>query len=52
MRKDNFTIAKKVFSSRLIVGTGKYRNMKGCCFDCLTPLKPDYTQFENYCLDC
>jgi hypothetical protein len=22
---------------------GKYRNMKGCCFDCLTPLKPDYT---------
>ena len=30
MRKDNFTIAKKVFSSRLIVGTGKYRNMKEC----------------------
>ena len=30
MRKDNFTIAKKVFSSRLIVGTGKYKNMKEC----------------------
>lgn len=31
---------------------GKNRNMKGYCFDCLTPLKPDYTQFKNYCLDC
>ena len=31
---------------------GKYRNMKGCCFDCLKPLRPDYTQFENYCMDC
>ncbi len=28
--KDKFVIAKKVFNSRLIVGTGKYRNMEEC----------------------
>ena len=28
--KDKFVIAKKVFNSRLIVGTGKYKNMKEC----------------------
>tara|TARA_R100000655_G_scaffold101763_1_gene147186 strand:- start:329 stop:550 length:222 start_codon:yes stop_codon:yes gene_type:complete len=28
------------------------RNMKGHCFKCLKPLRPDYTVFENYCLDC
>ena len=31
---------------------GEYRNMKGYCFDCLTPLKLDYTHHENYCRDC
>ena len=30
MTKDKIIIAKKKFSSRLIVGTGKYRNMKEC----------------------
>ena len=30
MKKDNLIIAKKKFNSRLIVGTGKYRNMKEC----------------------
>ncbi|AFS47082.1 Thiazole biosynthesis protein ThiG [alpha proteobacterium HIMB5] len=30
MKKDNLVIAKKKFKSRLIVGTGKYRNMKEC----------------------
>ncbi len=30
MKKDNFTVAKKNFFSRLIVGTGKYKNMKEC----------------------
>ena len=30
MKKDNFIIAKKKFKSRLIVGTGKYRNMSEC----------------------
>ena len=30
MRKDKFIIANKKFSSRLIVGTGKYRNMTEC----------------------
>ena len=30
MKKDNFIIANKKFSSRLIVGTGKYKNMKEC----------------------
>ena len=31
---------------------GNLRDMRGYCFSCLTPLKPDYTRFENYCLDC
>ncbi len=30
MEKDNFKIANKKFSSRLIVGTGKYRNFSEC----------------------
>ena len=30
MEKDKFVIAKKRFNSRLIVGTGKYRNMMEC----------------------
>jgi len=30
MKKDNLIIAKKKFKSRLIVGTGKYKNMKEC----------------------
>ena len=30
MTKDKFLVAKKSFNSRLIVGTGKYRNMSEC----------------------
>ena len=30
MKKDNLIIAKKKFGSRLIVGTGKYKNMREC----------------------
>ena len=30
MKKDNLIIAKKKFNSRLIVGTGKYKNMAEC----------------------
>ena len=30
MKKDNFIVAKKKFNSRLIVGTGKYKNMSEC----------------------
>ena len=30
MKKDNFIVAEKRFNSRLIVGTGKYRNMSEC----------------------
>jgi len=30
LKKDNFVIAKRIFSSRLIVGTGKYKTMKEC----------------------
>ena len=30
MKKDNLIIARKKFNSRLIVGTGKYKNMKEC----------------------
>ena len=28
--EDKFIVAKKKFNSRLIVGTGKYKNMKEC----------------------
>ena len=28
MKKDSFKIGKKILSSRLIVGTGKYKNFK------------------------
>ena len=31
---------------------GEYKNMSGYCFKCLTPLRPDYIQYENYCKDC
>ena len=31
---------------------GEYKNMSGYCFKCLTPLRPDYTQYDNYCKDC
>ena len=31
---------------------GKFEDMRGKCFKCLKPLKPDYTQYENWCLDC
>ena len=30
LKKDNFIVAKKRFNSRLIVGTGKYKNMSEC----------------------
>ena len=30
LKKNNLVIAKKRFNSRLIVGTGKYKNMKEC----------------------
>ena len=30
MKKNNLVIANKKFNSRLIVGTGKYRNMSEC----------------------
>ena len=30
MRKDNFNISSKKFNSRLIVGTGKYKNFLEC----------------------
>ena len=31
---------------------GKYKNLEGHCFKCFKTLRPDYTKFENYCLDC
>ena len=30
MNNDKLIIAKKIFNSRLIVGTGKYKNMSEC----------------------
>jgi len=29
-----------------------YVNNYGFCFSCFKILKPDYTKYENYCLDC
>ena len=31
---------------------GKYKDMRGNCFKCLTPLKADYLKHKNYCMDC
>ena len=31
---------------------GKYVNYFGHYFKCFTPLKADYTKYENYCQDC
>ena len=31
---------------------GQYKNYKGFCYSCLSPLKSDFIRFENYCLDC
>ena len=33
---------------------GKFRDMRGYCFSCLTSLRHDYTSNlnKNYCLDC
>ena len=42
--RDHFGVTHKV--------NGKNRNMKGYCYNCLKPLRPDYTVFENYCKDC
>ena len=30
LKKDKFIVANKIFNSRLIVGTGKYKNMNEC----------------------
>ena len=33
---------------------GKFRDMRGYCFSCITPLRADYTspKSNNYCADC
>ena len=31
---------------------GKFKDMRGSCYKCLTPLRADYTHHKNYCLDC
>ena len=31
---------------------GKYKDMRGSCFKCLTPLRADYSHHKNYCMDC
>ena len=31
---------------------GKYKDMRGSCFKCLTPLRADYMAYKNYCMDC
>ena len=31
---------------------GKFKDMRGSCYKCLTPLRADYTHHKNYCMDC
>ena len=33
---------------------GQYKDMRGYCFSCITPLRADYTSSKsnNYCIDC
>ena len=33
---------------------GKFKDMRGYCFSCITPLRADYTSSKsnNYCIDC
>ena len=31
---------------------GKFKDMRGNCFKCLTPLRADYMAYKNYCMDC
>ena len=42
---------REIFQKTHIID-GQLKNYTGHCFICLRPLKPDYTRFENYCLDC
>ena len=41
--KDKFIISKKKFNSRLIVGTGKYKNMR----ECAKAIKVNRTHFDK-----
>jgi len=51
LEKMKISQLRELFSFTHIVD-GQYKNYKGYCFSCITPLKADYTRFENYCLDC
>ena len=31
---------------------GQYKDMRGSCYKCLTPLRADYMAYKNYCMDC
>jgi len=31
---------------------GEFKDMRGSCYKCLTPLRADYTHHKNYCMDC
>ena len=42
---------REIFQKTHVID-GQLKNYTGYCFSCLRPLRPDYTRFENYCLDC
>ena len=50
-KKININELREHFKITHIIN-GKFKDMRGNCFKCLIPLRPDYTQFKNYCLDC
>ena len=51
LKKMKVSELREIFQKTHIID-GQLKNYYGHCFSCLRPLKPDYTRFENYCLDC
>ena len=49
--KTNINELRSTFGVTHLIN-GKFKDMRGNCFKCLTPLRPDYRCHENYCMDC
>ena len=53
LEKMKISQLRELFSFTHIID-GQYKNYKGYCFSCITPLRADYTSSKsnNYCADC
>jgi hypothetical protein len=51
INKTNINELRSTFGVTHLID-GKYKDMRGNCFKCLTPLRVDYTKHKNYCMDC